>query len=202
MIDQLKRFVFGAPDLPKQVIQNLWDSDVMIDVGANVGVYALAAPCRVYAIEPVPSTFIQLEENTRGVENISIHNTAFSEVVGPKTIYLYDDNGHNSMDEKMVAHRQNTPKGDMTIQCSTLDNFVTLHDIEPTFIKIDVEGHEREVLEGAQATISKYHPRILIETSPERADPLILPHTYHSQQIDRLNWLYEPCIESVCAEHD
>jgi FkbM family methyltransferase len=51
--------------------------------------------------------------------------------------------------------------------CFKLDTLVKILEIEPAFIKIDVEGAEYEVLQGMQETLSQYHPTLMIEIHPE-----------------------------------
>jgi hypothetical protein len=48
----------------------------------------------------------------------------------------------------------------------TIDDIVESLKLEPTFIKIDVEGAEHHVLKGASNTLQKYHPKILLEIHP------------------------------------
>jgi Methyltransferase FkbM domain len=48
-----------------------------------------------------------------------------------------------------------------------VDNLVAQHNLEPRFMKIDVEGHEVEVLRGAHLTIERYRPDLLLEYCPD-----------------------------------
>lgn len=54
----------------------------------------------------------------------------------------------------------------------TIDDFVEKESYEPTFMKIDVEGDEIEVLNGAKKTIKKYKPYILIESHDQRLNSI------------------------------
>ena len=53
------------------------------------------------------------------------------------------------------------------VPCFTLDELVATHALRPGFMKIDVEGAERKVLEGAEDTIRKHRPVILTELSDQ-----------------------------------
>ena len=52
------------------------------------------------------------------------------------------------------------------VKCRTLDSIVEEFNLEPDFIKIDVEGFEHIVLSGASQTLSKFRPRIVLEANP------------------------------------
>jgi FkbM family methyltransferase len=62
------------------------------------------------------------------------------------------------------------------VDVTTLDDFFALQDRGPDFLKIDVEGHELAVLEGAQDTLHTHRPEILIECEARhRADGDVRP---------------------------
>lgn len=54
----------------------------------------------------------------------------------------------------------------MQVKCRTLDSIVEELNIEPDFVKIDVEGFEDVVLSGASWVLSKFRPRIVMEANP------------------------------------
>jgi len=49
------------------------------------------------------------------------------------------------------------------VRAITLDAYCAEHDLYPSFVKVDVEGHEWEVIAGARDVIAKAHPTVLIE---------------------------------------
>jgi hypothetical protein len=64
----------------------------------------------------------------------------------------------------------------MLVNVTTLDSFFASQDRGPDFLKIDVEGHELAVLEGAQQTLQSHRPAILIECeSRHRSDGNVDP---------------------------
>jgi FkbM family methyltransferase len=135
---------------------------VVFDVGANVGDYSIILSqyfnkdkTSIYSFEPSKSTFGNLVEKTRQIKNISSKNFGFSDIEGEVTLF-YD---HVRSELASVYSRDltgheielnNTEK----IQVHTIDQFCAkekIHKID--FIKIDVEGHEWNVLKGAQQMI-------------------------------------------------
>lgn len=128
--------------------------DVYVDVGANIGTLVLAAASitgpfgKVVAIEAHPSTFKILEENIKlnKLTNIDAKNFA----VGNKKGTVFFSN-INSDDQNKVLVKS---EAGIEVAMETLDNLLAgLERI--TILKIDVEGYEKFVLEGAFETLSK-----------------------------------------------
>lgn len=135
-----------------------------VDVGANEGVfaYALAAIAgRVVAFEPNPDYARFARWMLRG--RAEVHACALSDEPGLATFYVpVDDDGtvlHLAGNLKRT-HRQFAATQTHEVEVRTLDQF-GLRDVR--FIKADVEGSEREVLDGARATISRDRPVLLLE---------------------------------------
>ena len=135
-----------------------------IDVGANQGVFAYALADiadRVIAFEPNPDYAFFARWMLRG--RAEVHELALSEEPGRATLYV------PLSDEGMVlhlagslkrAHSQFRHLTTYDVEVRTLDEF-SLADVR--FIKADVEGSEREVLDGARATIARDRPILLLE---------------------------------------
>ncbi len=145
----------------------LSSSDALaVDAGANKGVYLYHLSRhfqRVVAFEPLPemSAFLKAAAPL----NTTVHALALSNAAGVAEIML--PRGYNelaSLEPSSGAagtiERHRTP-------LRTLDSF-GLSAVG--LIKIDVEGHEFAVLEGARETIARYHPTILVEVE-ERHKP-------------------------------
>ena len=131
--------------------------DVVVDVGANVGGYALRAAVvadRVIAIEPEPSNFRQLVENVRlnHFENVEPLQVAISNHAGSSALHLASDSGRHSLE--VTAWGQ--PTGDnVSVQLLTLDEVITSkHIAHIDWLKVDVERHELAVLQGASKALS------------------------------------------------
>lgn len=132
-----------------------------IDVGANVGNHAVRFARRfkeVTAFEPVAETFSLLAHNARLARNLRCHRVAISDAEG--TAQLRVDSANRG------ASRIVTPGGSglETVVMRRLDSFADeCRDVR--LIKIDVEGHEAGVIEGARAIIARDRPLVALEAS-------------------------------------
>ncbi len=133
-----------------------------VDVGANKGVYTYwmqRYSRHVYAYEPNPKIFKILRAGARGnvtASPIALSNTAGRSVLRvPRTAKGYSNQGASLNHEKVGPSF-----GEVTVETRRLDD-ENLENVG--FIKIDVEGHEFAVLEGARATIGRDRPTLLME---------------------------------------
>ena len=129
----------------------------VIDIGAQYGDYAILCSkiykAKVYTFEPLPQNFKEILKNIRlnGLKKDSIK--AFNVALGnANKIAIISYSGE-------MANNINKGKKIKTT-FRTLDSY----NLKADLLRIDVEGFEIEVLEGAIKTIKKYHPRIIIET--------------------------------------
>ena len=135
----------------------------IVDIGANLGLTAaLLAPraSRLLAIEPNPATADHLEFNLRlnGLTNVTIARTALGE--GEGDIAFQAD--AFSAGSHIANDSFNKPS--ITVPLTTLDSLAAAHGFDDIgFIKLDVEGYERQVLQGAAATIARCRPVIFAE---------------------------------------
>jgi len=135
-----------------------------VDVGANQGVfaYALAERAgRVVAFEPNPDYARFARWMLRG--RAELHRVALSDQPGRATFHvpLADDGMVLHLAGSLKrTHTQFTRNRTYEVEVRTLDSF-SLADVR--FIKVDVEGSEREVLDGARATIARDRPALLLE---------------------------------------
>jgi FkbM family methyltransferase len=162
----------GEPEL-KILAELMPRGGTAVDVGANQGffAYALAAVAdRVVAFEPNPDYAAFARWMLRG--RAEVHELALSDKSGRMTFYV------PRSDEGLALHFAGSLKGthaqfrridSYEVEVRTLDE-VGLDDVR--FIKADVEGSEREVLDGARLTIARDRPTILLELlSGTHADP-------------------------------
>ncbi|MEM9882041.1 MAG: FkbM family methyltransferase [Planctomycetota bacterium] len=129
--------------------------DVVLEVGANIGYYALmeARVCRkVFAVEPHPENLSRLEEHVRlnGRDNIDTHHLALGSAPGTVPMFV------SSLSNWHSCRESDRGRGGETIEvpCETIDRFASEYET-PTVIKMDVEGFELEVLRGATETLPK-----------------------------------------------
>ena len=130
----------------------LREGDEFIDVGANVGVYSLLAAssgANVLAIEPVPTAYEQLIDN--------IYLNRFLEKLNARNIGVASHNGmlqfstHSDSTNHVLTENEDI-KASVTIAVDSLDKIAI--NMNPDMIKIDVEGFESEVIDGAQRLLS------------------------------------------------
>lgn len=130
----------------------------ILEVGANIGYYALletklAGPSgHLYAIEPSPYNFDTLKKNLElnSVRNADLHQAAFGETRTKAKFYMYDRSNLSSF----------IKREDMGMECKeveveiiTLDDFLRGRPVD--FIRMDVEGYEREILRGSAKALSE-----------------------------------------------
>lgn len=155
-------FIDDISEILKRVVSN---DDVIIDIGANAGfvslfLSSLAQNGKIFAIEPTPYTFTLLETNlSKNTENCNAINLALSNEKGSVPFSLAE---HGSFANHIVL---NQPTEDtIQVPCDTLDRLVEELKLNKiNFIKLDVEGHELEVLDGARKTLEVFSPIIIVE---------------------------------------
>ena len=155
-------------------------SGVMLDIGANIGVYSVAfAPFfqKIYSFEANPVTFKLFDANLHlsAIDNVQPLNIALSNQAGSGTIYV-PKNGNLGWASMVVGHHP-AAVDEVVIQKDTLDGVLAKLDVQPSqvrLIKMDVEGHELSVLEGARETLSRHKPDILCEVLTSEAGAPVL----------------------------
>ncbi len=142
----------------------------VIDIGANVGFYAVLAAkrCgagRVLAVEPIPQTAALLRENAQqnGVTVIVVQGVASDQ---PGETQIETVPGHEEYSSVGGISHPNAPQGNrrtLTVACHTVDQLTQQNGLRPSLMKIDVEGYELPVFRGAQATLREFRPVIFSE---------------------------------------
>ena len=161
----------GINELPVQEVlkERLQPGDIFYDIGANVGFFTIIAAKlvspsgRVYAFEPVRKNAFCLKKNAahNNFENITIFEKAVSSHTGKTKLLLTHHPGGATLAAETLPP---DIKGVAEVELVTIDNLIKQEKIlPPTFVKIDVEGVEIDVLQGMTQTINKYRPVILYE---------------------------------------
>ena len=137
-----------------------------IDVGANIGNHTIGLHDQFYkchAFEPDPRTFRLLKANTARRPNITCHQTALSDRDGISAFSQHRTNtGKSHIVSSPQTQSPTASKSMIDVETSRLDNTSSAFE-SVSFIKIDVEGHELEVLKGAQKLLTTQMPMILLE---------------------------------------
>ena len=144
------------------------------DIGANIGLYtwqiAMSCPTlKTISFEPDPNNFelLKMTLEKSNLDNVELCPYALSNQ-SCKAIFHQDQitsatGSLSSEDTPWIEQYLNGSAKKITVQKETLDSIVGENKI-PSLIKIDVEGHEYEVLEGGIRTIRKYKPLMIIES--------------------------------------
>ena len=144
---------------------------VVFDVGAHVGQYSLlSASCvgptgRVHSFEPNPVTYRLLSNNLalNDFRNVTAHQLAVSDMSGEVTLYVpgHDNLGEASLQECIPGMNATT------VKCVTIDEWACSADLgslqRVDLIKIDVQGLEGKVIQGAMNVIRRFRPVIVCE---------------------------------------
>jgi len=142
-------------------------NSVFYDVGAHAG-YFSALACslvgpqgRVLAFEPNPDRQASLRSLAESAPQFQFVERGLSDHEGT---VLFERNDFNSGMSRIVSDDVSASSDLLTISVSKLDNVIEhLHLPLPAVVKIDVEGHELQVLDGAKRMIEKAHPVIVCE---------------------------------------
>lgn len=136
---------------------------VAVDVGANRGVYAYVLSLlaqKVVAFEPIPTLCDALLASE--LSNVEVRQVALSSESGEATLHIPSIDGREldtraSLNTPATEQRART----ITVPTARLDAIDDLGDVG--FVKIDVEGHEMEVLRGATGLLQSQRPNLVVE---------------------------------------
>ncbi|MBN2753099.1 MAG: FkbM family methyltransferase [Rhodospirillaceae bacterium] len=138
-----------------------------IDIGANVGCYSLFLrqhAAHVYAFEPIPWMAERLVKKFAGT--VTVQELALSSSAGTAPLHIPKAGGKLVTPLSSLSATKSACGMDITVRTERLDE---IYQGQVGLIKIDVEGHEEAVLDGAQKTIERCRPRILIEIEDRHA---------------------------------
>lgn len=146
MIEEMRSFI----DLTR-------DAKCLIDVGAAAGIFSLVFTSRrgasAISFEPYRKVFWLLRYHARG-RAISPVRLALGREAS--TTHMKEEGGH------LVASLEGS-----AVPVVSLDSYLEDRGIVPNVIKIDVEGYELEVLQGAEGALRKYRPTVFLELHPQ-----------------------------------
>jgi len=156
--------------------------DVFADVGANIGSYTVlaagAAHAQVHAFEPVPATFVNLEANV-SLNRIEGRCTLHRYGVGAEASELVMTS--ESDVQNHVLRPGETAPNTVRVMVRKLDDL--LDGARPVLVKVDVEGFEREVLQGGAQTFG-HTGAAIIEAWTNHDEVLALVRGYGLQPVD------------------
>jgi len=154
-------FIEPEMALLKKIIR---PSSVAIDIGGNRGIYSyyISKLCkRIEIFEPNPTCFNILESWASTNEGINVHNLALSSQESISKLFIpIDIDGVEHDSSGSIQKNTSANSRFEMVELQRLDAF-RFEKID--FIKIDVEGHELSVLEGAKQILKDYKPALLVE---------------------------------------
>jgi FkbM family methyltransferase len=153
----------------------LQPGDCFIDVGANIGYLTLLGARlvrptgSVIAFEPLPSARMALERNValNDAAHVVVRGDAVCDRTGTATLNIGPDH-HTSISSLLPVPQH---RDEAAVSCVRLDDVVSARRVR--LIKIDVEGAEHLVVEGASRTLDTHAPDLIVELNgPEVGDAL------------------------------
>jgi FkbM family methyltransferase len=143
--------------------------DTVVDVGAHKGVWTwhlarrVGRGGRVLAFEPQPDLAAFLVRAFARTPQVTVETRALSDAAGEATLTV-PVWGTTAMAGH--ATLEGSGRQGLTVPLVPLDDF----DLAPTFVKVDVEGHEAAVLRGARRTVARHRPTLLLEIDRRGTD--------------------------------
>lgn len=157
------------------------EGDIVIDAGANMGIFSLLAAQKgamVYSFEPQPYFFSTLCRNialNHLKDKIKPFRCAISDCNGEFTMSIDKE---NLLSASIVIKRG---KDSCNVRGISIDQWVADCNIPRIdFIKVDIEGAERLLLNGARKSIIKWKPRLAISSYHCIDDPLVIKEIIRS----------------------
>jgi FkbM family methyltransferase len=158
--------------LSTEILKEILKSGMIcIDIGSNIGYYALlerkivGREGKVIAIEPSFINFHYLKRNLaiNKFDDIETYNYAISNFDG-ECIFLHNKS-HSNLSKILSKDIEKSSESLVfRITCKRLDTFLKEHSLKNiNFIRMDVEGHEVEIISGAYQTIRAFKPILFIE---------------------------------------
>ena len=164
------------------ILKTVKEGDNILDIGAMNGPYTLllsklvGSEGRVYAFEPDPRARSILLQNLAANDstNVCVEALCVSNARGKVVLSEPSDLGGSTI----LQHLGGKTSAQIMVDATTIDHYCEEKGIAPVGMKIDVEGAEAMVLEGAEEVIKRHSPWILLE--------------YHgvfmSEKENELNW--------------
>jgi FkbM family methyltransferase len=170
--------------LTKFLINQLKTGDTFFDVGANFGFFSVLAnhlvsgggPCEsdrfsVHAFEPASNTYLVLKKNSQN--RIITNELAVADFCGERDFFVFEDShlsGLNSFFSGLSKEQEEqigeAKQKKVVVQVVTLDQYCKSRNTIPSFVKIDVEGAEFDVIKGGETVFSRGKIVVIMEIWP------------------------------------
>lgn len=159
-------------------IRNLKEGDVCVDLGCHKGGYlywfrkSVGETGKVYAFEPQLKLYNYLEQisDLFNYHNVVIENKGVSAQEGKAKFYIPATSNGTSPGARLDLIEKEEKYESVEIELTTLDKYFLENSIYPKLIKIDVEGHEKQVLQGGMELLKSCRPKIVMECEQRHLD--------------------------------
>ena len=143
--------------------------DVVVDGGANVGIWSLVAASvvgpagAVHSVEAAPETARMLRRNIEinGFDHVQVHEVALAEAEGELDFTVFEP---GSGIASLAAPRAG---GEVVKVCATTIDRLTADAGRVALMKLDLEGAEVRALRGAERVLREDRPALVVELEPE-----------------------------------
>ncbi|MEM1325341.1 MAG: FkbM family methyltransferase [Bacteroidota bacterium] len=134
-------------------------NQLIIDIGGNIGNYSLDflkknPEQQIFVFEPHPTTFQKLSQNLNSYKQVELFNKGVSDEKGELKLFDYQDQDgstHASLFQGVIEDIHGKTSISHTVDVVALDDFLTAKKVEQVhLLKIDTEGNELNVLQGAK----------------------------------------------------
>ena len=157
----------------KYLRENLKGGDIAVDIGAHKGGYmywmlkSIGYEGTCYAFEPQPILFKYLQnlKYRTLTQNLIVENKGVSSTRTGFQLYIpkTDKGSSPSATLNLPSEETEDQYHNVQIESTTLDHYFFEENIFPQLIKIDVEGHELEVLKGGENLLTHHPPKLIVE---------------------------------------
>lgn len=162
---------YRDPTLVPILEATLTPGSVLYDVGANVGIYSLwgsrlvGSAGRVFAFEPVPATASWLDEVLAHNDIDNVETVRAAVTSEPGEVELVSVPHASGLSHVAGTDRRPLPRSGepVTAPAITVDGFVAAGARPPALVKIDVEGHEPDVIAGMREVLRTARPAVVFE---------------------------------------
>lgn len=180
-------------------------NSVVIDIGANIGYYTLIAARsvgengKVFSFEPNPVNFSILRKNIalNGYKNVEAVPMAVSNFTGKTKLYLSED---NSGDHRIYDSHDGRQY--LEIKTIALDDYFEDSSLSINLVKIDAQGCEYAIFQGAANLFKKNDVKVIVEfwpvglkmfgTEPEEFLNLLSEYGFHIFKLEMTKRKIEP----------
>lgn len=154
---------------------------VVWDIGANIGTWSLffssicgeSTEIRCFEPDPQNVRFLEMNRKENHLPNWIIRPLALSNREGAATFFadpVCGATGTLEHDRDFIGTQYHAEMVAIEAKTTTVDAEIVSGARPPQFMKIDVEGHELEVLNGARNTLRFHRPSLIFETTPNNAE--------------------------------